>query len=288
MSGATGTALVRPMMQADIAQVASVTAEAFGSDISTDVARRAWEWRLLHSLRHDPDGSFVSVRERDGVVTGSAQAVIRDDIWILSLMAVSPTLGEGGEGRALMRSALGYDRGCAGGLVIASDDPRALRLYASSGFTLEATYRATGAVDPSLLPERHPGITPVARAELATLGPISQAARGAAHTPDLEVALFRGAAVSRLEDRGFVVTMPGRGIWALAARDEEAAAALLWHGLSEAEAEPTVDIGWISGRQQWAIEVLMAARLAITTYGTICTRGAVGPLHPYIPSPSFA
>jgi hypothetical protein len=187
-----------------------------------------------------------------------------------------------------MQSTLAHGSGCDGGLIIASDDPRALRLYASAGYALEATYKATGTVDPELLPERHPSITPVARTDLATLGPISRAARGAAHTPDLDVALFRDASISRLEDRGFVVTMPGRGVWALAARDEEAAAALLWHGLSEFQDEPTFDIGWVSGRQRWAIDVLLAARLSITTYGTICTRGAVGPLHPYIPSPSFA
>jgi predicted N-acetyltransferase YhbS len=288
MSGATSTALVRPMTEADLGQVAVVTADAFGTDISTDVARHVWEQRLLHSLRHDAAGSFVSVRERDGVVTGSAQAVIREDIWILSLMAVSPTLGEGGEGRALMQSALNYDQGCVGGLIVASDDPRALRLYASSGFALEATFKATGSIDPALIPDRHPAIAPVPRSELVTLGPISRAARGAAHTPDLEVALLRGSSISRLDDRGFVVTTPGRGIWALAARDEEAATALLWHGLAEVQEEPTIDIGWISGSQQWAIDVLLTARLSITSYGALCTRGAIGPLYPYIPSPPFA
>lgn len=286
MSAATTAALVRPMTQGDIHQVARVTAEAFATDISTDAARRAWEQRLMHSLRHDPDGSFVSVS--GGIVTGSAQAVIREGIWILSLMAVSPTLGQGGEGRALMQSALDYDRGCTGGLIVASSDPRALRLYASSGYTLEATFKATGTVDPALLPAPHPAISAVASGDLGTLGPISRAARGAAHTPDLDVALYRGSSVSRLEDRGFVVTTPGRGIWALAALDEEAATALLWHGLAEGQDEPSIDIGWISGRQQWAIDVLLAARLSIENYGAICTRGAVGPLHPYIPSPPFA
>jgi predicted N-acetyltransferase YhbS len=285
MSGATAAALVRPMTEDDIHEVAIVTAEAFATDIGADAARRAWEQRLLHSLRTDTDGSFVS--ERDGMVTGAAQAVIRERLWVLSLMAVSPTLGAGGEGRALMQSALDYDRGSAGGLIVASADPRALRLYASSGFALEATFKATGTTDPALMPDRHPAITPVPRAELDTLGSISRAARGAAHTPDLEVALFRGASISRLEDRGFVVTMPGRGVWALAARDEQAATALLWHALDEAQ-EESIDIGWISGRQQWAIDVLVAARLSITSYGALCTRGAVGPLHPYIPSPSFA
>lgn len=286
MSAATAAALVRPMVEHDIHQVATVTAEAFGTDIGEAWARRVWEQRLRHSLINDPDGSFVSAR--DGLVTGAAQAVIRDRVWILSLMAVSPTLGAGGEGRALMDSALDYGRDCDGGLIIASNDPRALRLYASSGFALQAAFKANGTVDPSVLPDPDPAITPVAPADLGSLEQISRAARGAAHTPDLEVALFRGSSVSRLEDRGFVVSMPGRGVWALAARDEQAATALLWHALAELLHEPRIEIGWVTGHQQWAIDVLLAARLSLSAYGAIATRGDVGPMHPYIPSPPFA
>jgi predicted N-acetyltransferase YhbS len=274
------------MVDADVAQVATVTADAFETEINSPLRRSIWEQRLRSSLVSDPGGSFVS--EHAGRVTGAAQAVIRERLWILSLMAVSPTLGIGGEGRALMQAALGYERGCDGGLIISSDDPRALRLYASSGFALEPTFKATGTVDQALLPTPHPGITPVDPEQLSTLGPISRAARGAAHTPDLEVARFAGASFFQLEDRGFVVTYPGRGIWMLAATDERAATALFWHGLDQVEDEPEVEIGWISGRQQWALDVCLAARLSFSTYGAIGTRGEVGPLHPYIPSPPFA
>ena len=286
MTAARATAFVRPMADADIPQVAAVTAEAFATDISTPLRRSIWEQRLRHSLLVDPAGSFVSARR--GRVTGAAQAVIREGVWILSLMAVSPTLGQGGEGRALMDAALGYDFGSEAGLIIASDDPRALRLYASAGFALEATFKASGLPDRASIPALDPDISAVDPERLATLAPISRAARGAAHTPDLEVARFRGSAFFRLEDRGFVVTTPGRGIWMLAARDEQAAAALLWFGLAQLADEPQVEIGWISGRQRWALDICLAARLSFNTYGAIATRGTVGPLHPYIPSPPFA
>lgn len=286
MSAATAAVLVRPMAEVDIHQVARVTAEAFETDISTVLLRHNWEQRLRHALRSDPDGAFVT--EHHGVITGAAQAVIRERLWILSLMAVSPTRGRGGEGRALMQATLDYDPGCDGGLIVASDDPRALRLYASSGFALEATFKATGTVDPALLPAPDPDITVVPPAQLETLASISRAARGAAHDPDLSVALFRDASFFRLEDRGWVATMPARGVWALAARDEQAATALLWHGLAQLQEQPQLEIGWISGRQQWAIDVALAARLSLTTYGALGLRGEVGPLHPYIPSPPFA
>lgn len=286
MSAATTAVRVRPMAEQDIHQVATVTAESFETDISTAPLRHGWEQRLRHALHSDPDGAFVS--EHDGVVTGAAQAVIRERLWILSLIAVSPTLGRGGEGRALMQAALDYDPGCEGGLIVASDDPRALRLYASAGFALEATFEAKGKVDPALLPAPDPRITSVPPAQLETLAPISRAARGAGHGPDLGVALFRDASFFRLEDRGWVATMPARGVWALAARDDQAATALLWHGLAQLQEQPQLEIGWISGRQRWAIDVVLAARLSLTTYGALGVRGEVGPLYPYIPSPPFA
>ena len=286
MKADVGAVLVRPMADADVAQAAAVTAEAFATDIGTPILRFNWEQRLRHSLLTDPDGSFVS--EHDGLVTGAAQAVIREGVWILSLMAVSPTLGVGGEGRALMQATLDHYGDCESGLIIASDDPRALRLYASCGFALEATFQATGTVEQSLIPALDPAITPVDPARLDTLAPISRAARGAAHTPDLEVARLRGSSFFQLEDRGFVVTSSGRGLWMLAATDEQAASALFWYGLAQLQDEPQVEIGWISGRQQWALDVCLAARLSFSTYGAIGTRGPVGPLYPYIPSPSFA
>jgi predicted N-acetyltransferase YhbS len=277
---------VRRMTDADIPQAATVSAEAFEIDIGTPASRRHWEARLRHSLRTDPEGSLVT--ESDGVITGAAQAVIRDRLWILSLLTVSPSAGRGGEGRALVRAALEYDRDVDAALIIASNDPRATRLYGSSGFRLEPTFKATGTVDPTLIPDLHPGIVEVSPSELETLAPISRAVRGAAHTRDLGLALSRGSSVFALEDRGFVMTMPGRGVWLLAARDEQAATDLLWHALGHLSEEPRIVIDFVSGAQQWALQVFISARLSFHSYGAICTRGDVGPLHPYIPSPPFA
>jgi predicted N-acetyltransferase YhbS len=286
MSVGLTAALVRPMADTDVPQAAEVSAEAFEIDISAPSTRRFWERRLRHSLRSDPGGSFVTVR--DGRVTGVAQAVIRDGVWILSLLTVSPTLGEGGEGRGLVQATLDYYGECRGGIIIASNDPRALRLYGSSGFALEPTFKASGSVDTTRMPTLSPQIVEIGPAQVDVLAPISRAVRGAAHTHDLAVALTRNASVFALAGSGFVVTMPGRGIWALAARDEEAARMLLWFGLAQLRDEPRVEVGWITARQQWAIDVILDARLSLTAYGAIATRGSLGPMHPYIPSPPFA
>ena len=143
MSASVTAPLVRPMTDADIPQVATVTAEAFETEISTPRLAATGSSGCATRCGTDPDGSFVS--ERDGVVTGAAQAVIREGLWILSLMAVSPTLGVGRRGPRA-------DGGGAGlrpwlptpALIIASDDPRALRLYASSGFRARADLQGHG------------------------------------------------------------------------------------------------------------------------------------------------
>jgi hypothetical protein len=282
---ATTATRVRPMTEADLGQAARASAEAFELDISTALARRDWEERLRHSLVTDPEGSFVT--ERDGVVNGVAQAIVRDRLWILSLLTVSPTAGVGGEGRALVEAALSYGDS-DGGIIIASNDARALRIYASSGFRVAPAFRVDGKPQPALLPDPDPRITAVAPAELPTLAPISRAVRGAEHTPDLTRPLAGGGRIFRLEDRGFVVTLPGRGVWALAAHDERDATALLWAGLHDLREEPNVSINFLGGDQEWALDVVVAARLSFSTYGAIATRGAVGPMYPYIPSPPFA
>ena len=274
------------MTDADVPGAATASAEAFELDVSTPEARARWEERVRHSLATDPEGSFVT--ERDGRVTGVAQAVIRDRLWILSLLTVSPSAGLSGEGRALLETALTYDRDTDAGIIIASNDPRALRIYASAGFRLAPTFRVDGGPIPALLQSPDPRITEVPASELETLAPLSRGVRGAAHTRDLPIALSRGGEVLRLEDRGFVVTMPGRGIWALAARDEEAASALLWAGFHRLRDEPQIGIAFVGGDQQWALDVFLAARLSFYAHGAIATRGAIGPLYPYIPSPPFA
>lgn len=100
----------RPMTESDVGQAASVSAAAFEIDLSEPSARSRWESRTRHALLTDPEGAFVT--EHAGVVVGVAQAIIRERLWILSLLTVSPTLERtgGGDGRALVNAALAYDR----------------------------------------------------------------------------------------------------------------------------------------------------------------------------------
>ncbi len=72
------------------------------------------------------------------------------------------------------------------------------------------------------------------------------------------------------------------GIVMLGATDPRTAAALLWAGLAESGAGE-VEVGPLTAGQPWAVEVVLAARLALRPGSSLCTRGALGPMTPYLP-----
>lgn len=265
--------------------MATLAAAAFEIDISAARSAEYWSARIAHPPSTDPGGAFVA--ERDGAIVGVATAMRRERLWCLSLLAVAPGAQSAGAGRSLLERALGYEVSATDvGLITSSSDPRALRLYALSGFTLLPTFEAVGVLDRSALP-RGGGVRAAGFADLEALAEISREVRGAPHTTELEFVLRRGGRLVRLGDRGFAVAMPGRGVWLLAARDEAAASELLGAALLLAETERP-SVRWITGAQRWAVEVVVRAGLRLSPRGALCVRGEAGPLCPYIPSGPFA
>jgi predicted N-acetyltransferase YhbS len=279
------TLIVRPMADGDIRSVAELSAAAFGRDISDEANARRWCERVAHPLGTDPDGAFVA--ELDGQVVGVAEAVVRERLWVLSLFAVRPGLQSAGAGRALLEPAVAYGHDADAGLIVSSNDPRALRLYAGFGFALHPTLRADGQVDERALPPNHGGVREDgAGDDLESLASLTRSVRGAPYTSELGYALERGGRLLRLEDRGYAVVDRDGSLWLLVSRDDEAARALLSAAL--AMADGSVRVRWITGAQQWAIETLVQARLELAAYGALCVRGAPGPLRPFLPSAPFS
>jgi len=85
-------------------------------------------------------------------------------------------------------------------------------------------------------------------------------------------------------DRGYAVLRGGE-VKLIAAHDEEAAAALLRTALAQAEGAAVVE--WLTGRQQWATDVVVAAGLALEPAGAVFVRGDVGRFLPYLPSGAY-
>jgi GNAT superfamily N-acetyltransferase len=275
------------MEASDVAAAAVSAALAFDIDIGDEQRAQGWRERIAYPLTLDPGGAFVA--ERRGRIIGVAQALRRERLWCLSLLTVQPAMQSVGAGRALLERALGYGDPTDAGLIVSSNDPRAMRLYASAGFRLLPTFQAHGTFDPGALPRSDRQIRSGGTADLESLAPISRDVRGAPHTTELEFALANGAQLLRHGDRGFVVVRREFGIWLLVARDEEAAAALLWRGLELVPATPERPmVRWLTGAQQWAIEVLVRAGLRLSAHGALGVRGNPGPLAPFIPSGPFA
>jgi ribosomal protein S18 acetylase RimI-like enzyme len=277
---------VRRMEPDDVAETSVVAAASFEIDISTPAAAERFRERLAHLLRTDPDGAFVAVR--GSRIVGAAETMVRERLWCLSLLAVAPGQQSAGAGRALFERALRYGDDGSAGLIVGSNDPRALRLYGRAGFSLRPTFEAAGPVDRSLLPAPHPRVRLDDRPDLEALERISREVRGAPYTPELELALRQGGQLLALDDRGFAVAQPPFGVWLLVARDDEAATALLWSALELAADAERPCLRWITGDQDWAIAVALAAGLRISATGALCVRGYPGPLRPFVPSGPFA
>lgn len=271
------------MRAADVGAVAQLTAAAFSRDLTDESAARRWHQRVAYLLESDPDGAFVA--EHDGRVVGVAEAMARERLWCLSLFAVAPDVQGAGTGRALLDRALAYAPVTDAGLIVSSNDPRALGLYAQAGFAMHPTFEARGCVDHGRLPPHDGSVREVDGDAVGSLAAVARAIRGAPYTAELRYALEGGARILCLADRGFAVIMPDRPIWLLVARDETTAATLLWNAL--ARAEGPVSVRWITGGQQWAIDVLVRARLRLVAYGALCVRGRPGPLKPFLPSGPF-
>jgi GNAT superfamily N-acetyltransferase len=286
MSRAPSPPEIRVLTAEALPAAAAVSAASLGIDISGAAGRALWTDRIAHLCGTDPAGGFVA--ERDGEVIGVAQAMRRERLWCLSLFGVDPGAQSGGAGRALLARALEYGAGTDAGMIVSSNDPRALRLYGLSGFSLHPTLAADGTVDRRALPAPDPGVRELEAGHLDRLEPLAREIRGAPYTTELAYAVRRGATVFACGARGFSVAQPGRGVWLLVARDEPAATALLWAALELAGDGERPLVRWLTGGQDWAVKTCLRAGLRIGAYGALCVRGAPGPLRPFIPSSPFA
>jgi GNAT superfamily N-acetyltransferase len=237
--------------------------------------------RFRRLLASDPGGAWVA--ERGGEIIGSALALVREGLWGLSLLVVRPDAQSDGIGRELLARAHAYGNGVRGRVVLASNDPRALRSYARLGLTLNPATSARGRPKPGPVP---PEVRPGTPADLPLTAAVDRAVRGAAHGDDLPALLEAGHELLVLPERGYAVVRDG-AVKLLAAYDESAAATLLRAALaSAADGEATVE--WITGAQAWAIGPCLDAGLELRIdMGAVFVAGDVGRFAPYLPNGAY-
>lgn len=242
--------------------------------------------RLAHPCATDPGGCWVAERP-DGRVGGAGQAIVREGLWGLSLLAVDEDLRGRGVGRALLGRCLehGEAQAAGRGLILSSEHPAAMRRYARAGFALHPALAVAGIPVLDAAPSRA-AVPDAGPAGLPAANEIGRAVRGAGYGEDLAVWLAHGARLLVVEDRAFACAREGR-VLLVAGRDAQAAQLALWAALVSAPRGATVSADFLTGAQQWAVRVALDARLALSPEGPVCTRGFAAPPAPYLPSGAF-
>ena len=291
---------IRPMDPQDLPGVADqlfATVSDAATRGSWPVFERTDQWdaraeqRMRYQLSKDPEGCWVA--ECDvGEIVGHAIAIRRQYLWGLAMLHVLPDLQSKGTGRRLLAAALAYGRDAEGAIITSSDDPRAMRLYATSGFSLRPGVEVEGRVSRAAL-RPAPDVREGTLDDLALTVTVDEVVRGVPHGEggeDIAAMLDDGSTTLHVVDsddgQGYVCMHEGH-VALLAATTPAVAQQLLWHGLASVDAEQDVSIWSITGAQQWAIEVAYAAELTVKPGGPVLTRGRVGPMTPYIPNGQY-
>ena len=256
-----------------------------------DAAARAWEDRARHLLRTDPAGCWSAVGD-DGVLAGYALSLRREGLWGLSSFAVRPGMQGGGVGRELLARAAAYGAPALRGMICATSDARALRLYRAAGHRIHPAMRLSGTPDHAALPPvRH--VREGGPGDLDEADAVDWLVRGSPHGPDHAVLArqLRLLLAETSSGRGYayVGSSPGSSsltVHALAATDPATARELLWGVLATAPAGTSVEVTDVTAEQDWAVDLALRAGLAVSPSGFVCVRGMKPPT-PYVPSGAF-
>lgn len=265
----------------DVEPLVDVCADALWGPIAA-VQRPRQERRIGYLLETDPGGAWVA--EHDGAPVGTALALVREGLWGLSLLALDERHRTGGTGRALLNAALGYSAGTRGAIVLSSEHPAAMRLYARAGFDLRPCVSLTGPVtDPPAPPA---GVRDGDLGDLPWMDAVARIVRGAAYGADVGWWLEGDGRLRCVPERGWLVAR-GPKVAALLATDAEAATALLQAHLAGVAPGDSAELLFVTAGQDWAVRTGLAAGLALSADGPVFTRGELGTLAPWIPSGSF-
>jgi GNAT superfamily N-acetyltransferase len=285
--------LIRRMRHEDVEAVEELSGLAFAALPSSGTrdehprpAESAVRWcrRARHLLTYDPGGAWVA--EHEGRVIGGALSLRREGLWGLSCLAVAPGMQGGGVGRLLLERAAEYAGGALRGMICASPDPRAVRLYRALDHRLYPTMRLQGSVDRSTLPVvRHVRDGSVADSEFADM--VDWQVRGAPHGPDhaILVAELPMLVAETATGRGYAYLRDDSPIL-IAGTDLRTARELLWEALGRAGAGMHISVDDVTAEQDWAVEVAVRAGLGVANAGFLCLRG-MRPPPGYIPSASY-
>jgi hypothetical protein len=117
---------------------------------------------------------------------------------------------------------------------------------------------------------------------------VARGVRGGAHGPDHDQ-LLRDCALFVVDDlagSGYCYLRPDGRVELLAATSRRLATRLLTAALLSLPEGVPAEVSGLTAEQQWAVDVGIAAGLAVSNAGFVCLRG-MRPPTPYVPSTAF-
>jgi GNAT superfamily N-acetyltransferase len=249
-----------------------------------DEARRARSIaRIRRFAATDAPGCWAA-DDGEGGLAGLSVAIRREDLWGLALLFVHPDHQSAGLGRRLLARTRPYADGARTELIMASGDSRAIRSYASLGLRLHPAMMAKGTVDRARLPSGRV-VRPGSASDLDLVDDVDRRLRRVPRTADIADLLAHTDVAFLVADRtgarGFALHINGSGVL-LGADDEATARDLLWEAFAHADGE-VEHHGWTVA-QHWALQVALAAGLAVTPSGPFFARGLDPLPGPWLPS----
>ncbi len=257
-------------------------------ELRSAAAARQWTDLMRYYLGTDPDGCRVAVEAEAGAgvdhVVGFAVSQKRESLWYLATYGVLPGHQRRGIGKRLLDAVLAHADGSPG-IFSSSVHPGATRRYRLAGFSLHPQMRMVGTVDRSALPAVD-GLREGRAEDFPWMDRLDRELRGAGHGPDHgRLLATHRLVVSRERSRPGYVYVDGRGRAALlAAACADTAQRLLWEALAASDGRTLVNC--ITAPNEWAVDVGLAAGLAIGQEGYIAVRGLPVPA-PYLADGHF-
>jgi hypothetical protein len=213
-------------------------------------------------------------------MVGMATSFRRETLWCLATYAVLPHRQGQGIGKPLLAAAMSHGRSCTRGMLSASADTKAARVYHLAGFELHPQMYLSGSLDRSVLPVVEK-VRDGSASDIELMDSLDRASRGAGHGVDHELMLRTwrllvsdtptGSGYAYLNERGSLAL--------LAASNRRTATRLLWAALAEGPEQATVS--HVTAANQWVIDVGMEARLELLQEGFLGLRGMKPPA-PYV------
>lgn len=232
-------------------------------------------------LTHDRPGCWVADAGTAGIV-GVALSQRHDLLWTMSALQTAP--GWAAALAPLLDAALGHSRGCLRGMARLGTGPEKAAAMRRAGFDLHPTMRLHGVIERASL-RFVEAVRSESTASHVVVDSVDRQVRGGARGP----ALAGLAEATELlvcdtgSAQGYAYHRAGTPV-TVAGTSREAARRTLWAVLSQRPHGHPVEIGGLSAEQDWALDVGLAAGLAVAPDGYLALRHLRAPA-PFLPGP---